>query len=371
MGIDSTTNRKDDPDRIYHQAVAFVREHQDTSCAGLQRNLRLGYTQAMQLKERMEKDGIYDGIERHVEPGRVVIKVVGVGGAGNSALEPMISGNLPEVEAIAVNTDKHGALATSTADKIIYLGGMRSRGRKNRNRMRALALQRREQLEEALRGANIVFIAAGLGGNTGSGIAPLIAEISKAQGALSIGVVYEPMSIEDDYCRKIARDGLRALKPHTDALFVIPLADFDGPDGERNLYEVLCERDRMLYETVAIFARMFAGSGNFTPSFFDLKTVMRKPGRAMLGVGSASGTDRARRATELACAALSEKNIDQPAVRGLLIVVELSRNSRASEWTQITPVARSFVPDASIVMSTVFDDAMCDEIRVNLVVTGM
>ena len=301
----------------------------------------------------------------------VIIKVVGVGGAGCNALDEMISRKLSGVESIAVNTDER-ALARSTADKIIQIDGMRGRVGMGSKVPHELALQCRQQLEDALCGASMVFIAAGFGRDTGSGIAPLIAQIAKAQGALSIGVVYTPFSYEGKRPHHIAGEALQTMKQHTDSLFVIPHANLEEMDGNKSMTEILLWRDRMLYETVDIFAQMFAHTDNVAPSLFDLKLLMRKQGKAMFGVGTASGIDRTRIATERACAALSEKGIAISAARGLLFVITVSRNNRLVKLTQIMAIAGSLITsEASIVMSIVFDDAMRDDTRVSLIVTGI
>lgn len=357
---------------LYEQAVAFVLKHQDTSCSGLQRHLRIGYTLAMQLKDRMQESGVYDGMERHVEPEHVMIKVVGVGDAGCNALQGLILKKFPGVESIAVSTDAHG-IARSTADKIIRIGALGDGVELRPQAMRELALQCSRQLEDALRGAHMVFIAAGLGGGAGTGIAPVIAQIAKEQGALSIGVVYTPACYEGERYQQIAAEGVQALAQHIDALFVIPPGNIDGEEGGKGLTEIPHRQDRRLVETVAIFTQMFTGTNNFTSvSFGDLKRLMRKQGRAALGIGMASGIDGARIATEQACAALSKAGIDITAARGLLIVVTASRNSRLVKAKQIMPMVRSCIAsDLQIVTNIVLDDAMGGDIRVGLIATGI
>lgn len=228
------------------------------------------------------------------------------------------------------------------------------------------SLLRRMRLAEP-RGKPCVAEACG----AGTGIAPVIAQIAKELGALSIAVVYPPASYESERCQQIAAKGVQALAQHTDALFVIPPVNLDGEEGEKNLTEILHRQDRKLVETVGIFTRMFTGTNNFTPvSLGDLKRLMRKQGRAVLGIGTASGIDGVRIATEQACAALSKSGIDIAAACGLLIVVTVSRNSRLIKPTQIMAVVHSYIAsDMAIATNIVLDDAMCSDIRVCLIAT--
>jgi cell division protein FtsZ len=359
-----------DAEALYDGAVAYVQKRRDTSCSGLQRHLRIGYSMARQLQDRLEKNGVYAGMERHVEPEQVVIKVVGVGGAGCNALEDLMQ-RAPGVEAIAVNLNA-GQLTRFTADKVVPIGAAWHSDVTNPEVANTLAHRCRNQLGDALCGAHIVVVAAGLGGAMGAGAAPAIARIAKDQGALCIGVAYAPWSIEDARRHQNADAAMQALLSHTDSLFIVPPPVLDGEEGEMSMLDLLQARDIMLYEIVDVFAQMFAGAGNMAPSLFDLRGVMGQHGKAMIGTGRASGPDRTRVATELACAALSDRGADTMAARGLLVVVTASRNSRLVKPAHVMAVAASFfASDVSIVMSYMLDDAVRDEIRVNLIATGM
>lgn len=360
-----------DVDILYDNAVAYVRRRGDISCAGLQRNLRIGYSLAKQLQTRMEQNGIFAGMEKHVEPAAVTMKVVGVGGAGCVALDEMIRKAPPGVESIAMNADTQ-ALRRSTASKTIQLGMPGLGGATTLGIASDMACHARQEIAEALCGAHLVIIAAGMGGNTGAGAAPVAAQIAKEQGALCLCVAYAPWSVESEAVHKNAATGMHALATHADSVFVIQGPALDGEEGRRSLPDLLRSRDRILQEIVAFFVKLFSGNGNVTPSLMDVKLLLRQQGRAMIGSGRASGPDRTRIGMEAACVVLAERGADTKAARGLLIVVTMSRDSKLVKPAQVMAVAGAyFAADVSMTMGYVLDDAMGDEIDIRLIATGM
>src|SRR5471032_2701051 len=253
-----------------------------------------------------------------------VIKVVGVGGAGGNAVQHMINKGMSGVEFIAANTDAQ-ALSTSKADNIIQIGetglgaGMKPEvGRK-------LAEESRQRIEDSLRGAHMVFIAAGMGGGTGTGAAPIVAEIAKSLGALTVAVVSKPFSHEGQKCMDIADEGLEALSANVDSLIVILNEKLEEIYEDESLIEWLQHADDVLNNAVAGIAEIINVPGHINVDFNDVKTIMGEQGKAMMGTATASGVDRARIAAEQAVASPLLDGIDLSGARGVLVNVTASR----------------------------------------------
>ncbi|MTW12449.1 cell division protein FtsZ [Pseudoduganella eburnea] len=300
-----------------------------------------------------------------------VIKVVGVGGAGGNAVQHMINKGMSGVEFIAANTDAQ-ALATSKASNIIQIGETGLGAGMKPDVGRALAEESRGRIEDALRGAHMVFIAAGMGGGTGTGAAPIVAEIAKQQGALTVAVVSKPFSHEGQKCLDIAEAGLEQLSANVDSLIVICNEKLEEIYEDESLIEWLQHADDVLNNAVAGIAEIINVPGHINVDFNDVKTIMGEQGKAMMGTATASGVDRARVAAEQAVASPLLDGVDLSGARGVLVNVTASRGLKGKEIKEVMAAVRAFAaPDASIAQGIAYDDAMGDAIRVTVVATGL
>lgn len=300
-----------------------------------------------------------------------IIKVVGVGGAGGNAVQHMINNGVSGVEFIAANTDAQ-ALARSDADNIIQIGDSGLGAGMRPDIGRQLAEQSRDRIEDALRGAHMVFIAAGMGGGTGTGAAPIVAEIAKSLGALTVAVVSKPFSYEGQKCMEIAEEGLEALSAHVDSLIVILNEKLEEIYEDDSMVEWLRHADDVLNNAVAGIAEIINVSGHINVDFNDVKTIMSEQGKAMMGTAVASGVDRARIAAEQAVASPLLDGIDLSGARGVLVNVTASRSLKGKETKEVLAAVKAFAaPDATTVLGIAFDDAMGEDIRVTVVATGL
>ncbi|WP_028100871.1 cell division protein FtsZ [Pseudoduganella violaceinigra] len=300
-----------------------------------------------------------------------VIKVVGVGGAGGNAVQHMINKGMSGVEFIAANTDAQ-ALAASKATNIIQIGESGLGAGMRPEVGRALAEESRARIEDALRGAHMVFIAAGMGGGTGTGAAPIVAEIAKQQGALTVAVVSKPFSHEGQKCLDVAEAGLEALSANVDSLIVICNEKLEEIYEDESLIEWLQHADDVLNNAVAGIAEIINVPGHINVDFNDVKTIMGEQGKAMMGTATASGVDRARVAAEQAVASPLLDGVDLSGARGVLVNVTASRGLKGKEIKEVMAAVRAFAaPDASIAQGIAYDDAMGDDIRVTVVATGL
>jgi cell division protein FtsZ len=300
-----------------------------------------------------------------------IIKVVGVGGAGGNAVQHMINKGVSGVEFIAANTDAQ-ALAASSANNIIQIGdsGLGAGMKPEIGRM--LAEQSRQRIEDSLRGAHMVFIAAGMGGGTGTGAAPIVAEIAKAMGALTVAVVSKPFSYEGQKCMDIAEAGLDELTQHVDSLIIILNEKLEEIYEDESMIEWMQHADDVLNNAVAGIAEIINVPGHINVDFNDVKTIMGEQGKAMMGTATASGMDRARIAAEQAVASPLLDGIDLSGARGVLVNVTASRSLKGKEIKEVMAAVRAFAaPDASIAQGIAYDDSMGDEIRVTVVATGL
>lgn len=300
-----------------------------------------------------------------------VIKVVGVGGAGGNAVQHMINKGVSGVEFIAANTDAQ-ALSHSSADTIIQIGetglgaGMRPDvGRK-------LAEESRDRIEDALRGAHMVFIAAGMGGGTGTGASPVIAEIAKKLGALTVAVVSKPFSYEGAKCMQMAEEGLDALGEHVDSLIVILNEKLEEIYEDDSMLEWFQHADDVLNNAVAGIAEIINVRGHINVDFNDVKTIMAEQGKAMMGTAVATGSDRAVAAAQEAVASPLLDGINLSGARGVLVNVTASKSLKGKEIKQVMAVVREFAsPNATIAQGVAYDDSMGDDLRVTVVATGL
>ena len=300
-----------------------------------------------------------------------VIKVVGVGGAGGNAVQHMINKGVSGVEFICANTDAQ-ALAASSAHNIIQIGDTGLGAGMKPTVGRALAEESRARIEDALRGAHMVFIAAGMGGGTGTGAAPIVAEIAKSLGALTVAVVSKPFSYEGQKCMDVAESGLEELSQHVDSLIIILNEKLEEIYEDESMIDWMKHADDVLNNAVAGIAEIINVPGHINVDFNDVKTIMGEQGKAMMGTATASGVDRARIAAEQAVASPLLDGIDLSGARGVLVNVTASRGLKGKEIKEVMAAVRAFAaPDASIAQGIAYDDNMGDDIRVTVVATGL
>ncbi|PUA16388.1 cell division protein FtsZ [Glaciimonas sp. PCH181] len=300
-----------------------------------------------------------------------VIKVVGVGGAGGNAVQHMINKGVSGVEFIAANTDAQ-ALKQSKAHNVIQIGDTGLGAGMKPEVGRQLAEESRARIEDALRGAHMVFIAAGMGGGTGTGAAPVVAQIAKELGALTVAVVSKPFSYEGQKCMDLADEGLEALSQHVDSLIIILNEKLEEIYEDDSMVEWLEHADDVLNNAVAGIAEIINVPGHINVDFNDVKTIMGEQGKAMMGTATAHGVDRARLAAEQAVASPLLDGIDLSGARGVLVNVTASRSLKGKEIKEVMATVRAFAaPDASIAQGIAYDETMGDDIRVTVVATGL
>jgi cell division protein FtsZ len=301
-----------------------------------------------------------------------VIKVVGVGGAGGNAVSHMMRSGVQGVDFICCNTDAQ-ALVTTGAPVQVRLGRTGLGAGAKPEQGRAAAETAREEIRSALAGAHMVFITAGMGGGTGTGAAPIVAEVAKELGILTVGVVTKPFSFEGGRRLKMSEDGINELSKHVHSLIVVL---------NENLYELMDEdatqedcfkaADDVLHNACAGIAEIINVEGNVNVDFEDVKTIMGEQGQAMMGTAVASGEDRAIRAAKEAVACPLLEGIDLQGARGVLVNITSSRSLKMRETREIMDHIRGFAADdASVIFGTAYDESMGDKLRVTVVATGL
>nr|HRK57621.1 cell division protein FtsZ [Burkholderiaceae bacterium] len=301
-----------------------------------------------------------------------IIKVVGVGGAGGNAVEHMISRGVQGVDFICANTD-HQTLARSSAPNIIQLGktGLGAGSRPDMGRQ--AAEEARDRIADALRGAHMVFITAGMGGGTGTGAAPLVAEVAKELGILTVAVVSKPFEFEGPRRMALAEAGLAELEARVHSLIVIlnnKLEEVLGEDAQ--MHECFRAADDVLHNACAGIAEIINIPGLVNVDFEDVKTVMSEHGKAMMGTATASGADRARIAAEQAVASPLLEGVDLSGARGVLVNITANGSLKMKETRIVMETIRGFAADdATVIFGTVNDETMGDDLRVTVVATGL
>lgn len=302
-----------------------------------------------------------------------VIKVVGVGGGGVNAVNRMIELGLRGVEFIAVNTDAQ-ALLMSDADVKLDVGRELTRGLgagADPEVGRRAAEDHTEEIEEALRGADMVFVTAGEGGGTGTGGAPVVAKIAKSIGALTIGVVTKPFSFEGRRRQSQAETGVSRLKEEVDTLIVVPNDRLlEISDRGISMIEAFATADQVLLAGVQGITDLITTPGLINLDFADVKSVMQGAGSALMGIGSARGADRAIKAAELAVESpLLEASIE--GAHGVLLSIQGGSNLGIFEINDAAQLVKEAAhPEANIIFGTVIDDTLGDEVRVTVIAAG-
>jgi cell division protein FtsZ len=302
-----------------------------------------------------------------------VIKVIGVGGAGGNAVDHMIEQGVEGVEFFAVNTDAQ-VLSRSKARNQIQLGTSGLGAGAKPEEARTVAIADRERLEEALAGSHMVFITAGMGGGTGTGAGPVIAEVARSLGILTVAVVTKPFTWEGSKRMKIAEAGIEEMAPHVDSLIVILNDKLEEVLGDDVTQEAAFEAaDDVLNTAVAGIAEIINQPGLVNVDFQDVRTVMTEQGMAMMGSAMSSGVDRARIAAEQAIACPLLEGVNLAGARGVLVNITASRHSlKLRETKEVMNTIRAFAADdATIIYGGVYDDTLGEDLRVTVVATGL
>jgi cell division protein FtsZ len=304
-----------------------------------------------------------------------VIKVFGVGGGGGNAVDHMVKESIEGVEFIAANTDAQ-ALRKSEASVTLQLGSAVTKGLgagANPEVGRQSALEDRESIAAAMQGADMVFIASGMGGGTGTGAAPVVADIAKELNILTVAVVTKPFNFEGKKRLSYADQGIDQLANSVDSLITIPndkLLKVLGP--KTSLLDAFKEANNVLLGAVQGIAELITRPGLINVDFADVKTVMSEMGNAMMGTGSASGPDRAQEAAEAAISSPLLEDIDLAGAKGILVNVTAGIDLTIEEFDAIGNTVKAFASEnATVVVGTVIDTEMDEELRVTVVATGI
>ena len=303
-----------------------------------------------------------------------VIKVIGVGGCGGNAINHMISKNVQGVEFISANTDAQ-ALKKSAATKTLQIGlditkGLGAGAKPEVGR--EAALEDRDRIAEMIDGADMLFITAGMGGGTGTGAAPIIAEVAKEMGILTVAVVTKPFAFEGKRT-KVATDGLQELSQYVDSLIVIPNEKLMEVLGEDVPFtEAFNAANDVLHNAVSGIAEIINCPGLVNVDFADVRTVMSEMGMAMMGSAEASGVNRAMVAAEQAVASPLLEDVNLANARGVLVNITASSSFKMKEYYDVMNTIKAFTADdATVIVGNVVDETMGDKLRVTMVATGL
>ena len=307
-------------------------------------------------------------------PQEAVIKVIGVGGCGGNAVEHMIGKGLPGVEFIAANTDAQ-ALKRSTARVQLQLGSSLTRGLGAGARPeigRDAAMEDKDRIAEMIEGADMLFITAGMGGGTGTGAAPVVAQVAKDRGILTVAVVTRPFRFEGKR-QRVADAGIEELKKCVDSLIVIPNDKLMQVLGEDvSVLDAYAAANDVLRSAVSGIAEVINNAGLVNVDFADVRTVMSEVGMAMMGSATAAGADRARLAAERAVASPLLEEVNLSGARGVLVNITASSGLKMKEYHQVMETIKEFTADeALVIVGTVIDDTIGDELRVTMIATGL
>ena len=301
------------------------------------------------------------------------IKVIGVGGGGSNAVEHMIARSVQGVEFVSANTDAQ-ALTRSSAHRVIQLGnsGLGAGGKPEKARDAAEAAV--ADIREAISGAHMLFITAGMGGGTGTGAAPVIARVAKEMGILTVGVVTKPFEFEGPRRMKQADAGTTELEANVDSLIVVlneKLLDVLGDDVTQD--QAFAHANDVLKNAVGGISDIIHMHGLVNVDFEDVKTVMSEPGKAMMGTAQAGGPDRATKAAEAAVACPLLEGIDLSGARGVLVLIAANKaNFKLSESkAAMNTIRRYAAEDAHVIFGAAYDETLGDQLRVTVIATGL
>lgn len=308
-------------------------------------------------------------------PQSAIIKVIGVGGGGGNAVRHMIHNEVEGVDFVCANTDAQ-ALTDLQAKTLLQMGNNVTKGLgagANPEIGRQAALEDRDEIAEILSGADMVFITAGMGGGTGTGAAPIFAEVARELGILTVAVVTKPFPFEGKKRSLIAEQGIEELSRHVDSLITIPNEKLLAVLGKNaSLLEAFKAANDVLQGAVKGIADLIIRPGMINVDFADVRTVMSEMGMAMMGTGYANGENRARDAAEAAIRSPLLEDVNLHGARGILVNITASENLSLGEFSEVGNTISEFASDdATVVVGTVIDPDMGEEIRVTVVATGL
>ena len=308
-------------------------------------------------------------------PYNAKIKVIGLGGGGGNAVEHMMAEHIEGVEFVCANTDAQ-ALSRSSARTIIQLGEEITKGLgagANPEVGRQAAEENRDRIREVLEGTDMVFLTAGMGGGTGTGGAPIVAEIAKDMGILTVAIVTKPFAFEGRKRMEVADQGIENLSKYVDSLITIPNNKLLSVLGKNiTLLNAFKAANNVLLGAVQGIADLITRPGLINVDFADVRTVMSEMGMAMMGTGMSSGENRAREAAEAAIASPLLEDVDFTGARGVLVNITAGVDMSIGEFEAVGDAVKSFTSDnATVVVGTVIDPDMSEELRVTVVVTGL
>ena len=304
-----------------------------------------------------------------------VIKVLGVGGGGGNAVQHMVNSAIEGVDFVCANTDSQ-ALKNTNAKTVLQLGSDITKGLgagSNPVVGREAAIEDRDRIHDVIAGADMLFITAGMGGGTGTGAAPVVAEVAKELGILTVAVVTKPFPFEGSKRMQIANSGIEDLAKHVDSLITIPnekLLTVLGKDT--NLLDAFKSANDVLHGAVQGIAELITCPGLINVDFADVRTVMSEMGMAMMGSGISVGTERAREAAESAISSPLLEDVNIAGAKGILVNVTASASLSIGEFEEVGNHIKGLASDdATVVVGTVIDESMADNLRVTLVATGI
>lgn len=307
------------------------------------------------------------------QPQGAVIKVIGVGGCGGNAVDHMIEQGVQGVEFIAINTDAQ-ALKRSKARTQLQIGSALTKGLGAGAKPeigQAAAVEDRERIGEMIQGANMVFITAGMGGGTGTGAAPIVAQVAKEKGILTVAVVTKPFVFEGKRM-SLAQQGIEELQTFVDSLIIVPNAKLmEVLGGKTTLPAAFKAANGVLHGAVAGIAEVINVPGMINVDFADVSTVMSLNGMAMMGAASATGENRAKKAAQGAINSPLLEDVDLSGARGVLVNITSSSNLTLEEYHEVMNCLQFAAQEATVIVGTVFDEEMGDELRVTIVATGL
>ncbi|KKO45052.1 cell division protein FtsZ [Arsukibacterium ikkense] len=316
---------------------------------------------------------MFELMENHSQ--EAVIKVIGVGGGGGNAVEYMVASNIEGVEFVAANTDAQ-ALRNSSANVTLQLGAGVTKGLgagANPEIGRRSAEEDRETIKKTLQGADMIFIAAGMGGGTGTGAAPIVAEVARELGILTVAVVTKPFPFEGKKRTAYADEGILELSKYVDSLITIPNDKLLKVLGKgTSLLDAFKAANNVLLGAVQGIAELITRPGLINVDFADVRTVMSEMGTAMMGTGRASGPDRAEEAAEQAISSPLLEDIDLSGAKGILVNITAGLDISIEEFEIVGNAVKAFASEnATVVVGAVIDPDMHDELRVTVVATGI
>ena len=304
-----------------------------------------------------------------------VIKVIGVGGGGGNAVQHMVNSAIEGVDFVCANTDSQ-ALKNTNAKTVLQLGSEITKGLgagSNPVVGREAAIEDRDRIHDVIVGADMLFITAGMGGGTGTGAAPIVAEVAKELGILTVAVVTKPFPFEGSKRMQIAISGIEELAKHVDSLITIPNEKLLTVLGkETNLLDAFKSANDVLNGAVQGIAELITCPGLINVDFADVRTVMSEMGMAMMGSGISVGTERAREAAESAISSPLLEDVNIAGAKGILVNVTANSSLSIGEFEEVGNIIKGLASDdATVVVGTVIDESMADNLRVTLVATGI